>query len=109
MNGRAPCIKSGHKSACNLEGLLFSVDQTYRNLVTAMQSLYEYMLGFFPLVYYFSITDTAIKRKGNFLLTIHMEKLILLPSSLPAFKFSLSYVKVHSFSTTDVILDEKHW
>jgi hypothetical protein len=54
MNGTAPRIKSSHKLACNLEGLLFSVDKTYRNCVTAVQSLH--ILGFsskfiiFPLV-----------------------------------------------------------
>ena len=73
MNGRAPCIKSGHKLAYNLEGLLLSVDKTYRNLVTAVQSLH--ILVFSLQVYYFSISGMAMKRKENFLLTIHMENL----------------------------------
>jgi len=58
MNGTAPCKKSGHNLAHNLEGLLLSADKTYRNLVTAMQSLH--VLGFssefiiFPLVAWWS-------------------------------------------------------
>jgi len=47
MNGIAPCRMSGHKLAHNLEGLLLSADNRYRNLVTAMQSLH--ILGSFPL------------------------------------------------------------
>ena len=96
MNGKAPCITSGHKLAYNLEGLLLSVDKTYRNIVTAVQSLH--ILGFSLQVYYFSISGMANKRKENCLLIIHVEKLILLQSSLPAFKFSLHMCKFIIFS-----------
>jgi len=89
-------MKSGHKLACNLEGLLLSVNKTYRNLVTAVQFLH--ILDFFLQVYNFSISGMAIKRKENSLLIIHMEKLILLQSSLPAFKFSLHMCRFIIFS-----------